>query len=149
MDWSALRSMATKKTSPSRLPRKLVHAQDQMNRWRETRERRTIPDSLWTQAVELAGEYGLHRTARALRLNYESLKVRIASLGKSSSDAPLSPSAAPVFVDLAPSPLSSAAVVEGVAEVIDECGARIRITWKGGSAPDLAAVSVAFFGSPS
>ena len=52
--------------------------QRRFDRWRKTRKRCTpIPDTLWSSAVELAREHGLHRTARTLRLNYYSLKKRL------------------------------------------------------------------------
>ena len=47
-------------------------------RWRRTRKPRTrIPESLWAAAVEIAGFYGLHRTARAIPVEYYSLKKRL------------------------------------------------------------------------
>jgi hypothetical protein len=51
--------------------------QHRFDLWRKTRKRCSpIPETLWSSAVELAREHGLHRTARALRLNYYSLKKR-------------------------------------------------------------------------
>ena len=49
--------------------------------WRETRKRCSpIPETLWVLAVKLARKYGVHQTARALRLNYYSLKKRFPSI---------------------------------------------------------------------
>src|SRR5271157_3388647 len=49
--------------------------QHRFDLWRKTRKRCSpIPETLWSSAVELAREHGLHRTARTLRLNYYSLK---------------------------------------------------------------------------
>jgi hypothetical protein len=49
--------------------------------WRKTRKRCSpIPETLWVSAVELARKYGVHQTARALRLNYYSLKKRFPSI---------------------------------------------------------------------
>jgi len=53
----------------------LERVQHRFELWRRTRKRCSpIPEILWGSAVELAREHGLHRTARALRLNYYSLK---------------------------------------------------------------------------
>jgi len=49
-------------------------------RWRKTRKRcSSIPDALWAAAVELARQYGVNKAARALGLNYYSLKRRLES----------------------------------------------------------------------
>ncbi len=51
--------------------------QHRFDLWRKTRKRCSpIPETLWSSAVELAREHGLHRTAQTLRLNYYSLKKR-------------------------------------------------------------------------
>ena len=60
---------------------KLERVRYRFELWRKTRKRCSpIPDTLWASAVELAREQGLHRTARALRLNYHSLKKRLAAI---------------------------------------------------------------------
>ena len=97
-----------------------------------------IPEGLWSMAVDLAAKYGVGRTSRALRLDYYSLKRRVES-----TEGRRMP-AAPVFVDVIPR--APADVGEGVAELEDASGARIRIEWKGGGAPDLAALTRTFFG---
>lgn len=40
------------------------------------RARSRIPDPLWAAAVKMVGMYGLHRTAKVLRVDYYSLKKR-------------------------------------------------------------------------
>jgi hypothetical protein len=119
-------------------PAPLVQAREQFERWRSTRSQRTIPDGLWHAAVRLAGEYGIGRTSRALRLDYYSLKRRVES-----TEGRRMP-AAPVFVDAIPK--ATVDLGEGVAEFEDASGARIRIEWKGGGAPDLTALTRSFFG---
>jgi len=57
-----------------------------LERWRRTRTHRSaIPEALWASAAELAGEYGLAKTARALRLDYYSLKERFKAIGRPTS----------------------------------------------------------------
>jgi hypothetical protein len=60
------------------LPAGLEGVQRQFERWRRTRRGHArIPDKLWAAAVKAAGVHGLHRTVRALRLDYYSLKERV------------------------------------------------------------------------
>ena len=50
----------------------------QLQDWRNRHPRpRRLPDSLWAAAVELARRHGVHRTARALGLDYTGLKNRL------------------------------------------------------------------------
>jgi len=51
--------------------------------WRETRTHRgaPMPATLWAAAVDLARQHGLAPTARALRLDYGTLKRRLAAAG--------------------------------------------------------------------
>ena len=68
--------------------------------WRKTRKPSSpIPQVLWNEAVTLAREYGVSRTAQALRLSYPSLKQRLDATRP--SDAELPP-AKPAFVEFMP-----------------------------------------------
>ncbi len=73
----------------------LEQTQRRIARWRETRTHRgaPIPTALWTAAIALARRHGLYPTARALHLDYGSLKKRrdAADAGRVSS---------PTFVEL-------------------------------------------------
>jgi hypothetical protein len=60
------------------VPAGLGGVQRRFERWRRTRRGHArIPNSLWSAAVKAAGRHGLHRTVRALRLDYYSLKERV------------------------------------------------------------------------
>jgi hypothetical protein len=60
------------------LPAGLEGVRRRFERWRQTRRGHArIPDALWAAAVKAAGVHGLHRTVRALRLDYYSLKERV------------------------------------------------------------------------
>ena len=53
------------------LPARLEGVRRRFERWRRTREGGTrIPETLWAAAVKVAGVYGIHRTAKTLRVNY-------------------------------------------------------------------------------
>jgi len=119
------------------LPAKLARGRKRFEKWRSKHKMRTrLPAPLWSAAVKLAHEYGLNRTARALRLDYSGLKKRIdfcVSGGASQT------SDEPKFMELLPSGTNSA--VECTIEYDDAKGAKIRIHLKGPQLPDLVALS--------
>ena len=124
-----------KNRSKSNLPAKLARGCERFEKWRSKQKTRTrLPEPFWSAAVKLAREYGINRTARALRLDYNGLKKRAES---TVSDAP--PHAGSKFIQ----PLGSE--LTAVAECAIECrhanGATIRIHFKGPQLPDLAALT--------
>ena len=61
------------------LPAGLERVRQRFEDWRRTHpERARISDSLWTAAVKAAGSHGICRTAKTLRVDYYSLKQRLA-----------------------------------------------------------------------
>ena len=114
----------------SRLQRKLAQ-------WRQQRRPRArIPEELWRGAAQLARTHGINRTARALRLDYYSLKQRATALAGSGMRVP-------EFVELLPGGLS-APRPECLIEVEDPGGAKLRIHLQGGELPDVAALMRGF-----
>ncbi len=125
-----------KNPSKLNLPAKLARGRRRFESWRSTHKPPTrLPERLWALAAELAREYGLNKTARTLRLDYNCLKKRIEL---PVSDKTSKPIAAPQFLELLTSGTNS--TVECVIECEDAKGARIRIHIKGGELPDLAAL---------
>ena len=59
-------------------------------RWRETRTHRgaPMPAPLWAAAIALARQHGLYTTARALHLDYGSLKKRLDRAGAGRGPSP-------------------------------------------------------------
>lgn len=107
------------------------------DRWRETREGRSrIPESLWALAARAARQFGIHRTCRALRLDYAVLKRHVET---NATQAPPRLESGPSFVELVSAGDSSRA--ECVVEIEDPSGARMRIELKGVAAPDLVALT--------
>lgn len=52
-----------------------VHAR--FEQWRKTRRKReAIPDTLWSAAIGLTEQHGIHQVAKLLKLNYAGLKQR-------------------------------------------------------------------------
>jgi len=125
-------------------------------RWRSAHTGRLpIPKGLWAAAVELARQHGVFPTAKALRLEYGKLKQLVEAAGPvARSKGAKAPAAAPrrarstappTFVELLSSPAA------GLAECLIELEGRrgkMRIQWKGTTAPDLGGLSRAFWETP-
>jgi len=133
------------KLIPSRhtllLPPQIESVRQRLERWRRNRKQRSpIPEPLWVSAADLARRYGLAKTARALRLDYYSLKERIEAGDRQGSREM---NARPAFVELVPQ--TAAAVSECTMELEDPSGARMRIHLKGAAVPDLTDLSNSFW----
>lgn len=116
----------------------LAHGREQFEVWRRSRKVGSrIPDQLWSLAVRLAEVHGLSRTSSALKLDYYSLKNRLAGREGASN------SVAPAFIELSPPPLAPSAT-ECVIELEDGLGARMRVHLRGGEIPDLAVLCRSF-----
>jgi hypothetical protein len=118
------------------IPGGLKEAKQRFDEWRGSHSgRQPIPEALWTLAAELAGQHGVFRTAQILRLDYNKLKRQTqatAPVGKPAS-APQ-----PSFIELiAP---AAGQRCECVIKVEGPRG-RMRIEWKGATAPDLAGLT--------
>ncbi len=109
-------------------------------RWRSShRGRLPIPESLWASAAELAREHGVFRTAQVLHLDYGKLKRLVESGGR------VAPTTAPpAFVELMTPP--AAGLSEWLVELEGPRG-KMRLQWKGTTAPDLAGLSRAWWES--
>jgi len=70
-------------TKRRELSSELARAKQRFAAWRQTRAPKSrIPQSLWDLAVELVDSEGLNRTARALKLDYYTLKERVEAAAK-------------------------------------------------------------------
>lgn len=108
--------------------------------WRATRTHRgaRMPAALWVAAVDLARRHGLPATARALGLDYGTLKRRLAAVDPGPS------SGAPTFLDLgvvAPAGLGACVIA------VDGPGGRhLRLEVSDLRVPDLLALMHAAWG---
>jgi hypothetical protein len=112
--------MSVEKTA---IPDDLLQLSHRLEQWRSTQPPRTrLPEPIWEAAVEMAQRHGVHRTAKALRMDNMALKKRLPA------SAPPEPPTPPVFLEL----LTPPAVVpmECVVELESACG-RMRVTTKG------------------
>jgi hypothetical protein len=102
--------------------------------WRNGHQGRLpIPEALWAAAAEVAREHGVFRTAKVLHLEYSKLR----RMAGSTAAAPGAPAPTPTFLELVPQPVSPA---ECLIELEGPRG-KMRIRWKGATAPDLAGLS--------
>jgi len=133
--------MGTKKMGD--LPARLVGVRRRLERWRQTHPARTrIPQPLWAAAVKMAEAYGIHRAARALRLDYYSVKKRLEEKRTASSRIPEEPATA-TFLESAPSPRNN--MCKCTVEFEDTGGAKMRVQLDSMEIPDLAALSRSFW----
>ena len=133
--------MKTRK--PADVPGDLESSRRRFEQWRRCRKGHIpIPESLWSEAVTLAGRYGVSRTARTLRVGYRSLKERVArGTGCLASASRLL--GKPAFLELAIP--SQAGAGECLLEWEDAAGAKMRLHLKGVEVPDLVALSRSFW----
>jgi len=80
-----------------------------LDEWRAVRASGArLPEEFWAAAVELAGQQGLCRAAKVLRLDYTALKRRVAAASSPPATAP------PTFVELLnpPGPIAADCLIE-------------------------------------
>ena len=121
----------------ARLPAALAGAVVRFARYRRVRRvRGPLDEGLWSLAVELAGEHGLNRTARALGLDYYSLKKRLGEGGEGGTGAAVD------FIECLPAEITRG--TECVIELDDGSGGKLRMHLRGAGSPDLAGIAFAF-----
>ena len=132
--------MSTKQ--PANLPIALSEARRQLDLWRsqQPNKRTRLPKELWQQAVALAREYGLNKTARALNVKYYSLKKHFDEAGadEGSSEKPQ-----PDFIELLPGTMTPDGV-ECMIEWVDGHNATVRMHIKGAGLSELTALAGVF-----
>ncbi|MBI5383760.1 MAG: hypothetical protein HZA90_03645 [Verrucomicrobia bacterium] len=123
------------------LPAGVTELRERIERWRRTRERRTaMPAKLWAEAIRFSRRGRPYAVARALGVNFESLKRRMAEAG---ARMPVGASAA--FVELSGAQvLGAAAVPACVVELLDGDGTRLTVRLAGGAEVDVAGIVTAF-----
>jgi hypothetical protein len=116
------------------LPKDLLRGRSRFHAWRQHRRTRgRIPDMLWALAVRLVKRHGLNPTARALGVDYYSLKKQVEAAAANEPS-----SARPAFVEL-PAP-----VVIGkqcLFELNNAAGATLRVQLLGYDTADVEALA--------
>jgi hypothetical protein len=160
--------------SSGELPARLERVRQRFERWRRTRQvGARIPEALWVSAVKAAGRYGVHRTARALSVDYYALKRRVEGRAPAAKRVTAKPAAknratrqrvprsrskrasaiatatgpmaaaGEAFLELPPPAWSGCG--ECSVELEAPRGAKMRVHLKGFPMPDLAALSRSFW----
>jgi hypothetical protein len=120
--------------------RPIEQLRSRLELWRsEHRGRRPLPQELWFEAAQLAQQYGVYHTAKALRLSYESLKQHLPP----GATLPVKrKKRSAKFVELLP---LSSAVSECSVELENARGAKMKIQLKGTAMGELATVAQLFW----
>jgi hypothetical protein len=143
------------------IPESLVRGRDRFEEWRRARTLGDrIPDPLWMLAVKLADAHGISRTACVLKLDYYSLKKRVAAKPPCSASVHDSVSMPEAFIEVSgPSSVAASSSASGtlavseslassgecVVEFEDGSGASLRVHLRGCDVPDLVALGRSFW----
>ena len=123
----------------------LAPLRQRIKEWRISRAARgPMPAEIWDSAVVLARMYGACRIARAVDLDYKSLRLRVA---RAMEEPGL---VKPTFVELAATvvPESVSAPARGASiEISSPDGSRMRINLESGRGMEAAGIVAAFLGS--
>jgi hypothetical protein len=132
--------MSTKQ--PANLPIALSTARRQFDHWRsqQPNKRSRLPQELWQQAVALAKEHGLNKTARALNVKYYSLKKH---LDEMTTEEVIPAKAKPDFIELLPGVMTPGST-ECIIEWSDGVGSTLRMHIKGTNLSELASLAGVF-----
>jgi hypothetical protein len=136
------------------IPLHMRKVYQRLNRWRSAHTGRwPIPERIWTAAAELAREYGVFPTAKALHLEYGKLKERAEAAGpvvkkrgvkvrKRGRRRVPSPTSPPSFVELM-APRSGS--LPGAVVELEGPRGRMKIELKGVATAELVALSRALW----
>jgi hypothetical protein len=115
---------------------------ERVDEWRRTRDRRTaMPAGLWDEAVALARPGRAWAVARALGVNFQALRRRMAEAG---DDAPGASSSSSAFVELSGAQILGSAPAPGAVVELSDGDARLTVRMAAGVELDVARVVAAF-----
>ena len=120
--------------TPTHVPTPLSLARRQLEQWRHKQSgRKRLPRELWAQAVVLAREHGINKTARMLGLKYESLKKHLEAV-------PPETSGPAEFIELVPRDMMPSSL-ECMIEWEEGNGGKLRMHVKGARPVDLVSLA--------
>ena len=130
-----------RRTAPPDDRNRLHSLRQRIEQWRARRERRTrMPRDLWEEAVACAGVHGLWETAQVLRLNYSSLRDRVAT---SASERPAVPSG---FVEFDLAAVAPPSPAELTVELHRRDGSKLCVHLPSGARAELLTMVERFLG---
>ena len=123
--------------------KRLETARRRLEQWRQGREGRSrIPNALWAEATKLGCKYGVYRTARMLRLDYQCLKDRVTAASKESSKRRKKHT----FVEV---PFNGRAAGECTVEIESGSGSKLCVQLKGSAVSEVSSLARVFYESES
>ena len=126
------------------LPPKLLQGRQVFEQWRSQQKTRCrLPEHLWSLAVELAKDYGVSKTAKTLRVEYNMLKKK-SLLPQAPSDRPV-PVPPGAFLELRPN--AAPDQFECIIDCQRSLGQTIRIQLKGPHWPDVTGLCERLWGT--
>ena len=129
---------------PAKIPVALSAASQRFNQWRSRHRKRTrLPKELWRQAAALAGEQGLTKTARALGLDYYSLKKHLEQM---TAEELIPAKGEANFIELLGGAMTLS-LIECTIEWTDGGDSMVRMHIKGAGLSELASLAGVFRGS--
>ena len=126
------------------LPPALTRASSRFARWRVSRKHRRLPPQLLQQAATLARQFGVCRTAQALRLNYT--RLRQLAEAPAAGESHTAPRSGLRFVEVLQP--GGCAAGEGVVEFERVDGTRARIRFPCGHWEDGVALALRLWEAP-
>jgi len=135
------------RTRGNGLPAEVQQLRQRIERWRRTRERRTpMPAGLWAEAVRLARDGRAWAVARALGVNFEALRRRMAEAAGNPPAPGRDPPAA--FGERSGAQVLGATggTTGTVVELSDDGGIRLTVRLAAGDTLDVPRVVAAFRG---
>lgn len=127
----------TKRSQSRVINNQIDPLQKRLEAWRKSHKPRSrLPVRLWNAAARVAGQCGLNKTAKALRLDYYDLKKRL-------EVAAVNHGPASSFIEL--SPAAPSLIPECLIELEARNGTKMRIHLKGMAVPDLNTLSSTFW----
>ena len=128
---------------PAILPLALSAVRRQFDQWRSRHRKHTrLPKELWRQAAALAREHGLNKTARALGLDYYSLKKHLEEM---TTEELIPAKAESDFIELLGGAMTAGSM-ECTIEWSDGGGSTLRMHIKGAGLSELASLAGVFRG---
>jgi hypothetical protein len=129
--------ISTNQSQSRVINRQIEQLQKRLEAWRKSHKSRSrLPVRLWNAAARIAGQCGLNKTAKALRLDYYDLKKRLEVTAVNHRRAAS-------FIEL--SPATASLVPECLIELEARNGTKMRIHLKGMAVPDLNSLSSTFW----
>ena len=119
-------------------PAEVERLRERIERWRQARGKRgPMPAPLWASAVALARRRGVYATAKGLRVDFGSLRRRLAAAAERTAP---SRERQPTFVEITPAAMFGAAGPGASVELSSPEGVKLTVRLAAGEELDVGAL---------